>query len=154
MSEQPKKWVWKTPPWVPGHIEKYLSDPEAAHMWDAGQAGASGALPTLLLTTTGRKSGEARHSPLIYAEDGEAYVVIASKGGFPSDPAWYLNLTANPEAEIRVGPKRLRVRARTAHGEERARIWAKMRDIYAPYDDYQARAKTREIPVVVLEPIG
>ena len=86
MAEQ-KKWVWKTPPWVPGHIERYLTDPEGAHLWDASVGGVHAMLPTLLLTTTGRKSGEPRHSPLLYQPTGDAYVVIGSKGGFPTDPA-------------------------------------------------------------------
>jgi deazaflavin-dependent oxidoreductase (nitroreductase family) len=152
MAEQ-KKWVWKTPPWVPGHIERYLTDPEGAHLWDASVGGVQAMLPTLLLTTIGRKSGEPRHSPLLYQPTGDAYVIIGSKGGFPSDPAWYLNLMANKEAEIRVGAKHLKVRARVAEGEERAKLWAQMRESYPPFDEYQERAKDREIPVVVLDPI-
>ncbi len=153
MSEQ-KKWVWKTPPWVPGHIEKYLTDPEAAHLWDASVGGVEKMLPTLLLTTKGRKSGEDRHSPLLYQEFNGRWVIIGSKGGFPAHPAWYLNLMANPEAEVRVGAKRAKVKARLAAGAERARYWASMRESYPPFEEYQDRAKDREIPVVVLEPIG
>jgi len=152
MSEQSGARVWETPPQIREHIEAYLKDPEAAHLWDSGQPGAKGLLRTLLLTATGRKSGELRHTPLAYGKSGDDYVVIASKAGFPSHPAWYLNLLAQPEAEIRVGAERMRVRARTAEGEERDRLWAMMRDGYPPFDDYQARAGRREIPVVVLEP--
>jgi len=154
MAEEPKKWVWRTPSWVPGHIEKYLTDPEAAHLWDASMACGKGLVPTLLLTTTGRKSGEPRHSPVLYGKVGDSYAVIASKGGYPTDPAWYVNLQANPEAEIRVASRRMRVRARTAQGEERTRIWNQMREMYPPFDDYQARAKSLEIPVIVLDPVG
>jgi deazaflavin-dependent oxidoreductase (nitroreductase family) len=97
---------------------------------------------------------QVRHSPLIYQQVGDNYVVVASKGGDPKHPAWYLNLLAEPEAEIRVGVKRMRARARTAVDAERADLWAIMSKAYPPYDDYQARAKGREIPVVVLEPIA
>lgn len=153
MSEK-KKWVWKTPHWVPGHIEKYLTDPEAAHLWDASVGGVDKLLPTLLLTTTGRKSGEPRHSPLLYQEFDGRWVIIGSKGGFPDHPAWYLNLMADPHAEVRVGAKRAKVKARIASGEERARYWTSMAQNYPPFDEYQARAGDREIPVVVLEPVG
>jgi deazaflavin-dependent oxidoreductase (nitroreductase family) len=152
---EPKKWRWRTPPWVEGHIERYLSDdPEAARLWDASSAGVDKMIPSLLLTTRGRRSGEPRHSPLIYGELGGRYVIVASKGGFPDHPLWYLNIEANPEVEIRVGAKQLRAHARTVHGAERAQIWTEMLKLYPPFDEYQARAKDREIPVVVLDPIG
>jgi len=145
---------WKTPDWVPGHIEKYLTDPEAAHMWDTGAVGLDKMIPTLLLTTTGRKSGEPRHSPLIYQHLEGAYVVIGSKGGYPDHPAWYLNLLAAPEAEIRVGAKRLKVRARTTDGAERERLWDLMQEAYPLYEVYKARHPARPFPVIALEPIG
>ena len=148
-----EKPTWQTPTWVKEHVEKYLSDPEAAEAWDSSLGGSQGMLPTLLLTTKGRRSGEPRHSPLIYQPAGDGFVVIASKGGWPTHPAWYLNLQADPEAEVRAGKRHLRVEARTAKGEERAALWKKMRDAYPPYDNYQTWAKDREIPVVVLEPI-
>ncbi len=151
MSEQKKE--WRTPSFIPAHIELYLKDPERAHMWDSSAAGGPGPLPTLLLTTKGRKSGETRHSPLLYQKAGKGYAVIASKGGWADNPAWYLNLEGNPEAEIRVGRERMRVRARTAKGAERTKIWQDMAKMYPPYNDYQARAKTREIPVIMLEPV-
>jgi deazaflavin-dependent oxidoreductase (nitroreductase family) len=158
MTEQPeppkKKWVWKTPPWVPAHIEQYLNDPEAAHLWDASGVGVGDKLPTLLLITKGRVSGEPRYAPVLYREVDGAYVVIASKGGYPEHPAWFVNLMAAGEAEIQVASKHLRVRPRIAEGEERTRLWARMSENYSPFDDYQARAKTREIPVVVLEPVA
>ena len=139
------------PQWIEDHVELYLSDPEKAHYWNASLGGGQGKLPTLLLTTRGRKSGQTKHSPLIYKQVGNDYVVIASKGGAPAHPFWFLNLEATPEAEIRVGVAQHKVRARIAEGDERARLWSAMVAIYAPYEDYEARAGERHIPVVVLE---
>jgi len=141
-------------PWIAEHIALYKSDPEKAHMWDSSALGGPGVLPTLLLTTTGRKSGEKRSLPLIYGKDGDNYVIIASKGGMPNHPIWFLNLEANPECELMVGPKALDARARVAEGDERARLWKQMAELYPPYDDYQKNAGDRVIPVVVLEPRG
>jgi deazaflavin-dependent oxidoreductase (nitroreductase family) len=138
--------------WVEEHIRLYKTDPEKAHLWDSSMAGGTqGMIPTLLLTTTGRKSGKAQSTPLIYSEQCKGFAVIASKGGAPTHPAWYLNLEANPDVEIQVGPKHYHARARTAGPEERAAIWADMLKLYPPYDRYQARAP-REIPVVVFDP--
>ena len=120
-------------------------------MWDSSMGGGEGMLPTLLLVSTGRKSGAQRMLPLIYKKVGDDYIIIASKGGAPVHPAWYLNLVATPDCEIRVGPEIYKARARDAAGEERTRLWADLVDIYAPYSDYQVRAGDREIPVVVLE---
>ena len=139
-------------PWIAEHIELYRTDPEKAHMWDSSPLGGPGLLPTLLLTTTGRKSGEPRALPLIYGEAGNGYVIIASKGGMPNHPIWYLNLEANPECELMVGSKPVSARARIAEGEERERLWAEMAKIYPPYTEYQERAEARTIPVVVLDP--
>lgn len=117
-----------------------------------GKAGGRmGQLGVLLLTTTGRKSGKSRTVPLTYTRDGDAYVLIGSKGGAPAHPAWYLNLVAHPDATITVGRAEIAVRARTAEGDERERLWRQMADAYAGYDGYQAKT-AREIPVVVLEP--
>ncbi|MGI9591968.1 MAG: nitroreductase/quinone reductase family protein [Myxococcota bacterium] len=140
-------------PWIAEHIELYRTDPEKAHMWDSTALGGPGPLPTLLLTTTGRKTGEPRALPLIYGEAGEGYVVIASKGGLPNHPIWFLNLQAKPECELMVGPRQLSARARVAEGEERERLWKQMAEIYPPYDEYQERAGARTIPVVVLDPV-
>ncbi len=140
-------------PWIAEHIQLYKTDPEKAHMWDSTPLGGPGLLPTLLLTTTGRKSGEPRSLPLIYGEADGSYVIVASKGGMPQHPVWYLNLEANPECELMVGPKQVSARARVAEGEERARLWKQMAEIYPPYDEYQERAGARTIPVVVLDPI-
>ncbi|MEA2195086.1 MAG: hypothetical protein QOG42_1520 [Solirubrobacteraceae bacterium] len=103
----------------------------------------------LLLTTTGRTSGEQRTTPLIHRTDGDRWVVIASKGGAPEHPAWYLNLQADPEAEIQVQADVVPVVASTAEGEERARLWGLMSEAWPAYDDYR-RKTDREIPVVVL----
>ena len=107
--------------------------------------------PVLLLTTTGRKTGRWRTSPLLYLEDGENMVVVASNGGAPKHPAWWLNLEANPEATVELGSRKLRVRAEKAGGEKRRRLWARLVEMYPAYEDYQRRT-TREIPVVILRP--
>jgi F420H(2)-dependent quinone reductase len=107
--------------------------------------------PILLLNTTGRKSGQRRTNPLLYVMDGEDFVLIASNGGAPSHPAWYLNLMANPDATVEVGDRKLRVRAEEVDGGEKARLWQKMVDMYSSYDDYQTKTK-REIPLLVLHP--
>lgn len=140
------------PGWIKAHIDLYLQDPEKGHMWDSGVAGGPGPLPTLLLTSTGRSSGEPRLLPLIYKKVGDNYVIIASKGGAPTHPAWYLNLVANPGCALQVGPDKMQATARTAEGEERADLWGQLAEVYPPYNDYKAAAGDREIPVVVLEP--
>ncbi len=141
------------PGWIKEHIELYLSDPEKAHLWDSSIGGGKGMLPTLLLISKGRKSGEPRPLPLIYRKVDDGYVIIASKGGAPAHPAWYLNLEADPSCEIRVGAEVMQARARTASGDERSRLWDALAEIYPPYNDYQVAAGDREIPVVVLEPV-
>jgi len=102
----------------------------------------------LLLTTRGRRSGEERTAPLIHRTDGDRWVVVASKGGAPANPAWYENLAAEPDATIQVLGETVPVRAHTASGEERARLWASMAEVWPAYDEYQAKTE-REIPVVV-----
>jgi deazaflavin-dependent oxidoreductase (nitroreductase family) len=113
--------------------------------------GRMGKAPILLLSVTGRKSGKRRTTPLLYGRDGDNFVVIASVGGAPKHPAWYLNLQGR-EAEIEVGREKLRVRARDAEGEERDRLWAHMVALFPAYDSYQTKT-SRRIPVVVLEPV-
>ena len=140
------------PDWISQHIELYLSDPEAAQMWDSSSLGGPGVLPTLLLITKGRKSGEQKMLPLIYKKVGDAYVIIASKGGAPSHPAWYLNLQADAQCEIKVGALDIAVAARDAAGDERQALWAQLAEVYPPYNAYQQTAGDRVIPVVVLEP--
>jgi deazaflavin-dependent oxidoreductase (nitroreductase family) len=109
-------------------------------------------LPVLVLTHTGARSGTLRRTALCYCEDGMNLAVIASKGGQPENPNWYTNLMANPSAEVQVGRRRSRVRARLADETERARIWHRMASTYPGYDAYQRRT-ARRIPVVVLEPV-
>ena len=139
------------PDWIKDHLRRYLAtNGEDGHMWDATLGGGTGMCPTLLLSTTGRKSGATLTLPLIYGRSGDAYVVIASKGGAPAHPAWYVNLDANPAVGVQVKAERFTARARTATGAERAALWRMMVGVYHPYEKYQA-ATTREIPVVVLE---
>ena len=107
--------------------------------------------PVLLLTTTGRKTGKQRTSPLLYLQDGENMAIVGSNGGATRHPAWWLNLLANPEAGVEIGSRKLRVRAGEAKGEEKSRLWARLVEMYPSYEDYQKRT-TREIPVVVLYP--
>ena len=103
----------------------------------------------LLLSTQGRRSGEPRTTPLIHRTDGERWVVVASKGGAPANPGWFENLKAEPQATIQVQGEEVPVRATVAEGEERARLWSQMAEVWPAYDEYQARTD-REIPVVVL----
>jgi deazaflavin-dependent oxidoreductase (nitroreductase family) len=139
------------PQWMQDHIRRYLAtDGADGHIFDLTAAGG-GKVPTLLLTTKGRKSGKELLLPLIYGKSGSNYVIVASKGGAPAHPAWYLNLTSDPEVKIQVKDKRMRATARTATGTERQSLWEQMAKIYPPYTDYQAKT-AREIPVVVLVP--
>jgi F420H(2)-dependent quinone reductase len=108
-------------------------------------------VPILLLTTTGKKTGKQRTTPLMYGVDGERLVLIASKGGAPEHPAWYGNLVAQPAVDVLVGREKRTMRARNASAEERPRLWRMMADKYKGYDEYMKKT-TREIPVVVLEP--
>jgi deazaflavin-dependent oxidoreductase (nitroreductase family) len=126
------------------HVRRYLeTDGEVGYRWRNGA-------PILLLTTTGRRSGEERVKPLIFGEDDGRYVVVASKGGAKHHPDWYLNLRADPDVHVQVKAERFPARARTAEGEERARLWERMAEIWPAYDDYRQKTD-REIPVVVLE---
>ena len=105
----------------------------------------------MLLTTVGRRSGEPRVAPLIYLEDGDSVVTVASKGGSARHPLWYRNLQANPDVEVQIGADRRKLRARTASAEEKDKLWSRLTIVYPDYDDYQARTD-RDIPVVILEP--
>jgi deazaflavin-dependent oxidoreductase (nitroreductase family) len=107
--------------------------------------------PVLLLTTTGRKSGERRTTPLIYLEDGARLVLVASKGGSKRHPLWYRNLSADPDCEVQIGRERRKCRARTAGAPEKAALWPRLLELYPDYASYQARTR-RDIPVVILEP--
>ena len=110
-----------------------------------------GKVEAVLLTTTGRKTGRTRTTPLTAVPDGDRIVLLASNGGAPRHPDWYLNLTANPEVVIQRGPHRLTMLARTATPRERPALWASAVAIYGSYDSYQGKAD-REIPVIICEP--
>jgi deazaflavin-dependent oxidoreductase (nitroreductase family) len=139
------------PQWMKDHIQRYLSSGgKDGHMMPLPSSKAP--VPTLLLTTTGRKSGEKFLFPLIYGKAGESYVIIASKGGAPEHPGWYRNLLANPAVELQVADRKLKAKARTATGAERTTLWSQMAALFPPYNDYQRKAGGREIPVVVLDP--
>lgn len=141
------------PDWIKNHIERYIAtNGEDGYLWDASLGGGKGMVPTLLLTTTGRKSGKSLTLPLIFGQSGRSYVVVASKGGAPAHPSWYLNLEANPEVRLQVKGDKFVARAHTADATERAALWPKMVAIYGPYEDYQKKTD-RQIPVVVLTPV-
>lgn len=128
------------------HVQKYRETQGAeGHDWNGTQA--------LILTTTGRKSGQQRDCALIYGMSGENPVIVASKGGNPAHPDWYFNLADEPEVEVQIWGDRFPARARTATGEERAELWAEMLKHWPAYDNYQTKTD-REIPVVVLERIA
>jgi deazaflavin-dependent oxidoreductase (nitroreductase family) len=125
------------------HVERYeATDGEEGHDWRGTQ--------TLILTTTGRKSGEPRKAPLIYGEHGDDLLVVASKGGSPEPPAWYVNLQADPEVDVQVWGERFKARARDATPEEKPELWRIMTAAWPDYDEYQTKTD-RQIPVVVLE---
>ena len=139
--------------WIVNHTREYLeSNGAQGHMWTR-PGGDGGELPCLLLAAKGRKSGEWRTLPLIYGEHEGSYVIVASKGGAPAHPSWYLNLAADENVWIMVGPTRMQAKARTAQGEERSALFAKMAAQFSPYNDYAEKAAPREIPIVVLEPV-
>jgi deazaflavin-dependent oxidoreductase (nitroreductase family) len=125
------------------HVRRYVeTGGEDGHEWQGTVA--------LILTTRGRQSGEQRSTPLIYQPDGDAFVVVASKGGAEEPPAWYLNLQADPQVEVQIRDERFAARARTADAQEKERLWPKMVAVWPAYDEYQAKTE-REIPVVILE---
>ena len=131
--------------WVAEHVRRYLETNGAeGHEWNDA--------PTLVLVTTGRRSGQPRRTALIYGRDGDDLVVVASKGGAARHPSWYTNLEADPRAAVQLGADRYQVLARTANAEERARLWPVMAQIWPDYDEYATRTD-REIPVVILQRI-
>jgi deazaflavin-dependent oxidoreductase (nitroreductase family) len=126
------------------HVDRYReTGGEEGHDWKG--------TVTLLLTTTGRRSGEERTTPLIYQRNGDRYVIVASQGGADEHPAWYLNLSADPNVEVQVKDDRFEATASTAEGEERERLWELMTATWPAYDRYQTKTD-RQIPVVVLTP--
>lgn len=127
----------------PAHVRAYReTDGERGYHWRG--------TTILLLTTTGRNSGEKRTTPLIHRVDGDRWVVIASKGGSPEHPDWFQNLSEDPNAEIQVKADVIPVRASVAEGEERERLWKLMTEVWPDYDEYQKNTD-RQIPVVLLE---
>ena len=125
------------------HVERYReTGGEEGHDWNGTSV--------LILTTTGRRSGESRSTPLIYGTAGDDYVVVASKGGAPEHPDWYVNLSEDPEVELQVWGDRFPARARTATAEERQELWPLMTERWPAYDEYQTKTD-REIPIVILE---
>ena len=126
------------------HVQRYReTGGEVGHDWKRGSK-------ILLLTTKGRKSGEPRTTPLIYEQDGDHYVIVASKGGAPKHPDWYRNLEQDPQVEVQVLDEVFPANARTAEGAERERLWQLVNRQWPDYDTYQTETD-REIPVVVLE---
>jgi deazaflavin-dependent oxidoreductase (nitroreductase family) len=132
--------------WVAEHIKQYVeTDGEQGHLWRG--------VPTLLLTTKGRKSGQWRRTALIYGKHGSSYLLVASQGGADTHPAWYLKLTDTPEVELQVGAEKFTARARTATEQEKPELWATMAAIWPDYNQYQTKTQ-RPIPVVVLDPVS
>jgi deazaflavin-dependent oxidoreductase (nitroreductase family) len=135
----------RPPGWQQAHARRYIeTDGKDGHVWES--------VTTLLLTTTGRRSGLARTTPLIYGRAGDRYLVVASRGGAPAHPSWYENLVAQPIVQLQVMADRFKARARTATPAERPTLWKTMAAIWPAYDEYQQRT-AREIPVVILERI-
>ncbi len=144
---EPKEPVFDSPTgWVKDHITNYVvTGGQKGHLWNG--------MPTLLLTTRGRKTGKLRRTALIYGRDGANILIVASNGGAPDHPNWYLNLSENPEVEIQIEAETIRGRARTATPEEKPRLWQVMSAIFPQYNTYQARS-SRVIPLVIIEPIA
>jgi deazaflavin-dependent oxidoreductase (nitroreductase family) len=131
--------------WVAEHTRRYLAS--------GGTDGhESNGVHTLVLATTGRRSGTPRRTCLIYGTSGDEFVVVASKGGAEENPAWFMNLEADPCVGVQVGTRRFTARARVASSAERAPLWGQMAGIFPLYDDYAQKAD-REIPIVLLTPV-
>jgi len=142
-----------SPDFVLQHLRRYLkSDGADGHLWDSTGFGDHGMLPSLLLTSTGCKSGEPMIVPLIYGEVEGNYVVVASSGGSATNPAWYLNLRNNPSVEVQVMAEKFTATARTTISAERENLWRIMSNIYPTYDELQTKTE-RQIPVIVLTPV-
>ena len=125
------------------HTRRYIaSDGADGHLWRG--------MPTLVITTRGRRSGEQRRTALIYGRDGDQYLVVASKAGADQHPWWYLNLVTSPEVGVQVGAEKFTALARSASAKEKLRLWQIMVGIWPAYERYQVKTK-REIPVVILE---
>jgi deazaflavin-dependent oxidoreductase (nitroreductase family) len=131
---------------VQEHIRRYVET-------DGAEGAEYLGYRALLLTTVGRRSGARRRTALYYGRDGDDYLLVASRGGDPNHPSWYLNLDANPEVEVQVGGEVFTARARTVEGAARARLWQRMVETFPRYGEYQERT-TRRLPVVVLRRTG
>ena len=133
----------RPPGWQQAHARRYIeTGGQDGHTWEG--------VTTLLLTTTGRRSGEPRTTPLIYGRAGDRYLVVGSRGGAPKHPDWYENLVAKPEVQVQVMADRFKARARPATAAEKPALWKTMIAIWPPYEEYQKRT-AREIPVVIIE---
>lgn len=131
------------PDWIADHMKRYLdTDGEDGHLFNG--------VPTLLLTTTGRRSGDRIQTPLIYGENDGRYLLVASMGGAPKHPAWYLNLDADEKVEIQVLGEKFDAKARTADVDEKPSLWEQMAKLFPNYTEYQGKT-TRQIPVVIIE---
>ena len=140
------KWMSKA------NVARYLASVgRLVSKWRVGSAFPRG-LPICLLTTTGRKSGEERISPLLFLEDGENVIRVASQGGLPKNPMWYLNIKADPVVTVQIKSRIRSMKARVAAEDERARLWPMLRAMYPDFDNYQAWTD-RVIPVIVCEPL-
>jgi deazaflavin-dependent oxidoreductase (nitroreductase family) len=144
----------KLPQWMKDHVDRYLkSGGTDGHMYTTNFLNQpQRTVPSLLLVTKGRKTGNKHLFPLFYGEAGKGYFIVASKGGAPDHPGWYKNIVVNPEVELQVGTKKLKAKARTVSGAERTKLWDQAVVWWPPYVDYQKKT-TREIPVVVLDPV-
>ena len=139
------------PDFIMAHLKQYAEDPVNAHLWDASAFGGSTQQPVALITVKGRKSGKPYSTPLVYAMHGEQFIVAASYGGAPVNPAWFDNLCANGmRADLQVAEKKFKVKGRVLNGEERTRLWQKLANAYPPMDSY-IQVTEREIPLMLLE---
>lgn len=142
MTEQSRSGV-RASGWQAEHARRYIeTNGEDGYMWNG--------VPTLLLTTTGKRTGNPYTTPLIFGQDGDRYIIVASRGGAEEHPQWYRNLVAQPEVQLQVKADRFTARARTATPEEKPALWQLMARIWPAYNEYQART-TRDIPIVILE---
>lgn len=140
---QPSMAGIRSPGWQADHAKRYIeTDGAEGHIWRG--------VPTLLLTTTGTRTGQPYTTPLIYGTDAGRYLIVASKGGAAADPQWYRNLVAQPEVSVQVAADRFAARARTATPAEKPALWEQMAAIWPAYNEYQAKTD-RDIPVVILE---
>ena len=129
--------------WVAEHTQRYVeTNGEEGHLWRGA--------PTLILTVKGRRSGQWRRTALIYGQDGDRYLLVASRGGADEHPQWYLNLDADSEVQVQVLEDKFAARARTASPDEKLQLWPTMAAVWPAYDEYQAKT-SRDIPLIILE---